>query len=129
MNLLGAFGVKQEGKKRSGEGFTVSYESLVAGSELGQAGVARLRQILAGVDAVVPGGQWLKLDVSIARGLDYYTGVVFETFLDDLPTIGSICSGGRYDTLATDGATSRLGRLTGAGEHATRLDPSPIGCE
>jgi len=37
---------------------------------------------------------------SITRGLDYYTGVVFETFLNELPDIGSICSGGRYDNLA-----------------------------
>lgn len=40
------------------------------------------------------------LDPSITRGLDYYTGVVYETFLDDLPKIGSVCSGGRYDNLA-----------------------------
>jgi len=40
------------------------------------------------------------LDPSITRGLDYYTGVVYETFLDDLPSIGSVCSGGRYDNLA-----------------------------
>jgi len=40
------------------------------------------------------------LDPSITRGLDYYTGVVFETFLNELPGIGSICSGGRYDNLA-----------------------------
>lgn len=40
------------------------------------------------------------LDCSIARGLDYYTGTVFETVLDDHPEIGSICSGGRYDDLA-----------------------------
>jgi histidyl-tRNA synthetase len=40
------------------------------------------------------------LDPSITRGLDYYTGVVFETFLTDLPGIGSVCSGGRYDNLA-----------------------------
>jgi len=39
------------------------------------------------------------LDPSITRGLDYYTGVVFETFLTGLPEIGSICSGGRYDNL------------------------------
>jgi histidyl-tRNA synthetase len=75
-------------------------DALVAGSDLGQAGVARLGQILAGVKAAAPGSRRIKLDVSIARGLDYYTGVVFETFLDDLPTIGSICSGGRYDNLA-----------------------------
>jgi histidyl-tRNA synthetase len=40
------------------------------------------------------------LDPSITRGLDYYTGVVYETFLKDLPGIGSVCSGGRYDNLA-----------------------------
>ncbi|MCL2759504.1 MAG: histidine--tRNA ligase [Treponema sp.] len=40
------------------------------------------------------------LDPSITRGLDYYTGVVFETFLKELPDIGSVCSGGRYDNLA-----------------------------
>lgn len=40
------------------------------------------------------------LDPSITRGLDYYTGVVYETFLNKLPSIGSICSGGRYDNLA-----------------------------
>jgi histidyl-tRNA synthetase len=38
-------------------------------------------------------------DPSITRGLDYYTGIVFETFLADMPDIGSICSGGRYDNL------------------------------
>ncbi len=41
------------------------------------------------------------LDPSITRGLDYYTGIVFETFLDDLPSIGSVCSGGRYNNLAS----------------------------
>lgn len=39
------------------------------------------------------------LDPSITRGLDYYTGVVYETFLTDLPSMGSICSGGRFDNL------------------------------
>jgi histidyl-tRNA synthetase len=50
---------------------------------------------MAGVPA-----QRVKLDVSIARGLDYYTGTVLETTLDDLPEYGSVCSGGRYDNLA-----------------------------
>jgi histidyl-tRNA synthetase len=44
-------------------------------------------------------GDFFTLDPSITRGLDYYTGVVFETFLTALPDIGSICSGGRYDNL------------------------------
>src|SRR5262245_46047446 len=42
----------------------------------------------------------VRFDPWIARGLDYYTGIVFETRLDDLPGIGSVCSGGRYDDLA-----------------------------
>ena len=40
------------------------------------------------------------VDVSIARGLDYYTGTVYETFLNDYKSIGSICSGGRYNNLS-----------------------------
>jgi histidyl-tRNA synthetase len=67
----------------------------------GEQGVARLREVLSIVDAVPrPKENVLKLDPSIARGLDYYTGIVFETTLDDLPDIGSVCSGGRYDNLA-----------------------------
>ena len=50
----------------------------------------------------------LVLDPSITRGLDYYTGVVFETFLDEMPQIGSVCSGGRYDELASLYTTKRL---------------------
>jgi len=42
----------------------------------------------------------LQVDLTISRGLDYYTGTVYETFLVDYPEIGSICSGGRYDNLA-----------------------------
>jgi histidyl-tRNA synthetase len=52
------------------------------------------------------------LDPSITRGLDYYTGVVFETFLTALPGIGSICSGGRYDNLA---ALYSKNRISGVG--------------
>ncbi len=75
-------------------------QPLVAGSELDEAGVARLAEILAGIRAAGVDGSRVRLDVAIARGLDYYTGVVYETFLDELPTIGSVCSGGRYDNLA-----------------------------
>ena len=41
-----------------------------------------------------------KIDLTIARGLDYYTGTVYETMMTDQPEVGSICSGGRYDNLA-----------------------------
>ncbi len=48
-------------------------------------------------------------DLKIARGLDYYTGTVFETRLDGFESLGSICSGGRYDALASDGRTTYPG--------------------
>ncbi|WMM23655.1 histidine--tRNA ligase [Tissierella sp. MB52-C2] len=49
-----------------------------------------------------------KIDLTIARGLDYYTGTVYETFLDEYPSIGSVCSGGRYDDLATHYTKQKL---------------------
>jgi histidyl-tRNA synthetase len=74
--------------------------SLVAGADQGRIGVAALAALVAGArDAGVPDGR-IVIDPSIARGLDYYTGVVLESFLDELPGLGSICSGGRYDNLA-----------------------------
>jgi len=75
-------------------------EPMVAESETGREGVARLAELAAGVTAAGVDEQRLKIDVSIARGLNYYTGIVFETFLTDLVGIGSVCSGGRYDNLA-----------------------------
>ncbi len=57
----------------------------------------RLATLLAGLERV--GVTEVRLDLSIARGLDYYTGPVFETFLVDRRDFGSICSGGRYDDL------------------------------
>jgi histidyl-tRNA synthetase len=74
---------------------------LLADSATGTAGVETLVALLDAVDAVgLPEGR-VRIDLAIARGLDYYTGIVLETFLDDLPGIGSCCSGGRYDDLAS----------------------------
>jgi histidyl-tRNA synthetase len=75
-------------------------EKTVAGSETGRAGVARLTELEAAVKAAGVNEQRLVIDAVIARGLDYYTGTIYETFLDALPDMGSICSGGRYDNLA-----------------------------
>ncbi len=75
-------------------------EPLVAGSETGQAGVARLAELVSAVRAAGVPAERIQLNVAIARGLDYYTGTVFETTLDALPSLGSVCSGGRYDNLA-----------------------------
>ena len=63
-------------------------------------GVQRLSAICSCLDELDLAGSF-SLDPSITRGLDYYTGVVFETFLTDLPAIGSVCSGGRYNDLAS----------------------------
>ena len=67
----------------------------------------------------VPASQ-LQIDLSIVRGLDYYTGTVYETFLDEHPRLGSICSGGRYDNLAEHYTKSKLPGV-GISIGATRL--------
>jgi histidyl-tRNA synthetase len=75
-------------------------EEITGGNETAKSGIARLRETVEGAVAAGVDSSRLQLDVSIARGLDYYTGVIVETFLNDLPSIGSVCSGGRYDNLA-----------------------------
>lgn len=112
---------------------------LVQGSETGEAGVARLQYVLRCARAAGVAADRLRLDVSIARGLDYYTGTIFETYLDKMPGIGSVCSGGRYDNLAGTytrqelpgvGASLGLDRLLAAMEELGMLEkvstPAPV---
>ena len=73
---------------------------LCDGNELAELGRDQIAEVIAATSAVGIQQQHLEIDVSIARGLDYYTGTIFETMLGDLPSIGSVCSGGRYDNLA-----------------------------
>jgi len=73
---------------------------LLETNETGRSGVERLRELFQAARTAGLPAERMVLDVSIARGLDYYTGTIYETFLTDLPSIGSICSGGRYDNLA-----------------------------
>jgi histidyl-tRNA synthetase len=106
-------------------------EPLVSGSASGEAGLAALRGLIDGVrQAGVADGR-VVIDPSIARGLDYYTGIVLESFLDELPGLGSICSGGRYDNLAGlytkqplpgVGASLGIDRLLAGLEELGRLD-------
>lgn len=107
-------------------------QTMLAGSETGQLGIKNLRELFNTAELVGIPKDRLALDVSIARGLDYYTGTIYETFLTDLPTIGSICSGGRYDNLAGlytrerlpgVGASLGLDRLLGAMEVLELLGP------
>jgi len=90
--------------------------------------LALLRRFM--LDAGIAGS--FVLDPSITRGLDYYTGVVFESFLADLPDIGSVCSGGRYDNLvglyskeplAGVGASIGIDRLIAGLEALGRVQP------
>lgn len=109
------------------------------GNEAGQAGVARLEYVLRNTRAAGVAPDRLQVDVSIARGLDYYTGTIFETYLDRMPAIGSVCSGGRYDNLAGTythqelpgvGASLGLDRLVAAMEELGMLErvgtPAPV---
>ncbi|HEY8363098.1 MAG TPA: histidine--tRNA ligase [Tissierellaceae bacterium] len=76
-------------------------EKLDIDNEVFKVGLEELKTVVKYIGLFgVPEGNY-KIDLSIARGLDYYTGTVYETFLNDYPSIGSICSGGRYDNLAT----------------------------
>ena len=70
-------------------------------------GLAELVAVVEAAEAVRPGA--VVADLRIARGLDYYTGTVYETTLEGYEDFGSICSGGRYDSLATDGRTTYPG--------------------
>jgi histidyl-tRNA synthetase len=71
-------------------------------------GVIELREVLELVHALGVPETHYALNFSIARGLDYYTGTVYETTLNDYPQIGSICSGGRYENLASHYTKSKL---------------------
>jgi histidyl-tRNA synthetase len=99
----------------------------------GVEGIERLSQVAAALDHLGI-AESFALDPSITRGLDYYTGIVFESFLGDLPDIGSVCSGGRYNDLASlytrqhlpgVGASIGLDRLMAAMEELGLAGRSP----
>jgi len=113
-------------------------DRLLADSEPGQRGVHALADLLTGLRATGIPEERFHLDVAIARGLDYYTGTVYETTLVDLPTIGSVCSGGRYDNLAElytnqelpgVGASLGLDRLLAAMEELEMIEPEATPAE
>ena len=75
-------------------------EELKIENEQFNQGLEEIKQVLKYVGIFgVPEGNY-QLDLTIARGLDYYTGTVYETFLNDYRELGSVCSGGRYENLA-----------------------------
>jgi len=82
-------------------------ESYGAVTELLETGLAELGALIAAASERAPGV--VVADLKIARGLDYYTGSVYETVLVGHEQLGSVCSGGRYDTLASDGKNTYPG--------------------
>ncbi len=94
-------------------------------------GIKELKKIYGILSAIEMPKSAYAIDFSIARGLGYYTGIVYETVLNELPTIGSVASGGRYDNLTQNfskekmegvGASIGLDRLLAALEQLGRLD-------
>ncbi|NLH01778.1 MAG: histidine--tRNA ligase [Clostridiales bacterium] len=69
-------------------------------NELFDTGLSELRTVVTYLPEFGVPEENFEIDLTIARGLDYYTGTVYETILTDYPEIGSVCSGGRYDDLA-----------------------------
>lgn len=94
--------------------------ALGEGSETLAQGRDELREVLELLKAYGVPEKNYAINFSIARGLDYYTGTVYETTLDDHPQIGSVCSGGRYENLASHYTKSRLPGV-GISIGATRL--------
>ena len=69
-------------------------------NELFELGVNELEEVAKNINVFGVPIQNYKIDLTIARGLDYYTGTVYETFLNEYRNLGSVCSGGRYENLA-----------------------------
>jgi len=82
-------------------------------------GINALAALVESVNAAVPGTA--VADLSIARGLDYYTGAVYETTLEGHEDLGSVCSGGRYDSLVAGGGFPGVGMSIGVSRLVSRL--------
>ncbi len=82
-------------------------------------GITELQALVGALNATVPGVA--VADLSIARGLDYYTGSVFESFVEGHEDLGSICSGGRYDSLVAGGGFPGVGMSVGVSRLVSRI--------
>lgn len=87
--------------KGTNEDIIKKLKELETNNEIFKEGLEELATVVKYINLFGVPEENYKIDLTIARGLDYYTGTVYETFLDDYPSIGSVCSGGRYDDLAT----------------------------
>jgi len=91
------------------DSFVDQVRALGVSHDLLDEGLDELAELLRACAPMATTSARIEADLSIARGLDYYTGTVFETRLDGYESLGSICSGGRYDALASDGRTTYPG--------------------
>ena len=78
----------------------IELENLGILNEMFTQGLEELKQVVKYIRIFGVPDTHFKIDLTIARGLDYYTGTVYETFLNDYKELGSVCSGGRYENLA-----------------------------
>ena len=85
--------------KGSNEQIVESLRQMAIEEPLFHAGVEELAQVTEYMRQLGMEEEYFAIDLTIARGLDYYTGTVYETMLNDYPKLGSVCSGGRYDNL------------------------------
>ncbi|HYG89397.1 MAG TPA: histidine--tRNA ligase [Azospirillum sp.] len=107
-------------EEKSNEETLAALRALGIANETFAKGVDELTTVIEGLKAFqVPEG-YVRINLAIARGLDYYTGTVYETFLNEHRGIGSVCSGGRYDNLASHYTKSTLPGV-GISIGATRL--------
>lgn len=99
---------------------SIAISKLMADSPEATRGIEELKEMADNLEALgIPTTHW-RVDLSVARGLGYYTGPVFETILTDLPSIGSVFSGGRYDDLVSRFSSQNL-PATGASVGVDRL--------
>jgi histidyl-tRNA synthetase len=89
--------------------FVDQVRALGVKSDLLDVGLAELSEVVEGASSAASDRVTVVADLRIARGLDYYTGTVYETRMAGFTSLGSICSGGRYDALASDGRTTYPG--------------------
>ena len=86
--------------KKNTDEILESVKNIGIKNEIFKEGIMELEEVVKGIRGFKVPDSNFKIDFTIARGLDYYTGTVYETILNDYPKMGSVCSGGRYENLA-----------------------------
>ena len=107
---LGELGLPEDKNKKllefikingSNSQILVKLEDFDIQNETYRTGLAELQTVISQAASLGIPAANVQIDLSITRGLDYYTGTVYETFFDEHPEFGSVCSGGRYDNLSS----------------------------